>query len=499
MPRVELLLGGPGTGKTAALLDLIEEAISTGVEPDRIAFASFTRAATKEGTDRAVRRFELDESDLPHFRTLHSLAFRTGRFRRAGVLEKEKLRAFSEWVGEEVTGSRAETMEDEGGSTTRGDRMLALVNFARATGVELSAAWAATEIARDVPWFDVLHFRDSLEAYKREHGLVDYADMLSAYLSEGAPVDVDLAILDEAQDLSTVQWEVARKAFGDCPRIVIAGDDDQAINVWSGADVREFLAVPADERLDLEQSHRVPRAVHGVAVGLLGRISQRYAKPWAPRSGSAGRLAWVGEPEDAPLTEPGTWMLLARNNRSLPRLRRVCRTAGVSFICKNRPGVRPEDALAITAWARLRRGEALTYEEALAVAGRGGFAVELAHRQTYTLQDLNLPPAAAAREWWEVLRRIPPEDREYYKAIERRGGSVSDRPTVTVSTVHGVKGQEADNVLLLTDVTARSDPDDARRSAWESDEEHRIFFVGVTRAREALYLVEPQGQFGYRI
>jgi hypothetical protein len=85
MPRVELLLGGPGTGKTAALLDLIEEAIASGVEPDRIAFASVTRAATREGTGRAVRRFELDESDLPHFRTLHSLAFRAGRVRRAGV------------------------------------------------------------------------------------------------------------------------------------------------------------------------------------------------------------------------------------------------------------------------------------------------------------------------------------------------------------------------------------------------------------------------------
>jgi superfamily I DNA/RNA helicase len=70
------IFGPPGTGKTTKLLKIIEEAIADGVSPEKIAFLSFTRKAAQEAIDRACIKFNLDAKYFPHFRTLHSLAFR---------------------------------------------------------------------------------------------------------------------------------------------------------------------------------------------------------------------------------------------------------------------------------------------------------------------------------------------------------------------------------------------------------------------------------------
>ena len=51
--------------------------------------------------------------------------------------------------------------------------------------------------------------------------------MIDAFISNEIEIDVDVAIMDEAQDATTLQWQMFFTAFGKCPRIIIAGDDDQ--------------------------------------------------------------------------------------------------------------------------------------------------------------------------------------------------------------------------------------------------------------------------------
>ena len=61
-------------------------------------------------------------------------------------------------------------------------------------------------------------------------------------------LDVDICIFDEAQDLSSLQFSMAIKLSKLASEVYIAGDDDQAIFSWAGADVKKFLNLNGSKR-----------------------------------------------------------------------------------------------------------------------------------------------------------------------------------------------------------------------------------------------------------
>ena len=73
------IFGPPGTGKTTKLLNMVDQALSNGVNPQDIAFLAFTRKAAAEAKERAAKRFDLDpDTDLFYFRT--KVTLRTTRY-----------------------------------------------------------------------------------------------------------------------------------------------------------------------------------------------------------------------------------------------------------------------------------------------------------------------------------------------------------------------------------------------------------------------------------
>ena len=62
-----------------------------------------------------------------------------------------------------------------------------------------------------------------------------------------------------------------------------------------------------------------------------------------------------------------------------------------------------------------------------------------------------------------------------------------------METIHGVKGAQADNVLLLLDYSRRT----ANGFNLNPDHEHRVFYVGVTRAYHSLHIIRPQTYNSY--
>jgi DNA helicase II / ATP-dependent DNA helicase PcrA len=92
--------------------------------------------------------------------------------------------------------------------------------------------------------------------------------------------------------------------------------------------------------------------------------------------------------------------------------------------------------------------------------------------------------------WHTSLDRISDEEKEYFLAALRQGESLSGEPRIQISTIHGSKGGEADNVLLLTDMS----PKTYNSYQENEDDESRVFYVAATRAKKNLHIITPRTQ-----
>lgn len=479
-----LVLGGPGAGKTERLLAVFEAALDRGVAPDRIAFVTFTRGAAKEALDRACAKFRLSPPDLPHVRTLHSLAFRALGLKRSDVLGEEHLKELADATGEMLEGS---SDPDAPATRMNAHSLITVDGYARATLKPLEEAWR--DHGGNLDWYRLLRFSKALAIYKEERGLLDFSDMLSEYAKLGAPLPIEVAIVDEAQDLTMLQWSVVDHAFSGAKELWVGGDDDQSVHRWAGAAEDHLMALDWPREI-IPLSHRLPRAIFTFAGEILGRLSRRFEKPSeaAPRDGS---VSWLAAPGNADLRK-GDWLLLGRTRHQLSSLAAVARDQGVFYRLKGASSVKVEDARAIRAWETLRAGRTVeAADAAAAIRASGRTIAELSEDRPWSRKDF--PGVDFGPIWHDALSKIALEDRSYILSALRRGEKLAEEPRVRIETMHGSKGAQAENVLMLTDMSPRV----WRGYELDPDSEHRVFYVGATRASERLFPVAPQTAWGY--
>jgi len=493
--QTQVILGPPGTGKTSTLLGLIEDELEKGTEPERIGFFTFTKKAVKEGKERAMDKFNIANKDLPFFRTLHSLAFRQLGLTRENVISYSDIIALNDKLNLRLTGR---TTSEDGHifGMTHDDRLAFIENLARMRNVPLEQQWHEVEDA--VGWFELERFARGLRLFKEDRLLVDYTDMLEQFLKEGTVPTLDVMFVDEAQDLSPLQWSVVRKLAEKATRIYVAGDDDQAIYKWAGADV-DYLIQNSKNALVLKQSYRVPAAVHKVAKQCIGQVRSRIYKEWNPRK-EQGLVQWEPTIELINM-EKGDWLVLARTNYLLEEIDAYCRNEGWFFEVKGRASISEAKVRAVIHWERLFKGKAIPLSECANILKY----VKVKNFKKLDLLDTNILlqyqdlknhfPDLPNGHWFDVFDLFSPKEISYIRAMLRRGEKITKEPRIRLSTIHAAKGGEATNVVLLTDITTRV----YKNYQENPDDENRVFYVGITRTKENLYLIEPKTTRCYQI
>lgn len=499
-----VILGPPGTGKTTALLNIVEEKLAEGIAPEEIAFVSFTKKAATEARDRAVEKFtHLYKKSFIHFRTLHSTAYRQLQVSQGDLLGTEDLKKIGRLSGLAFSGfiNQQEGMAGAA-SADPGDLALFLIGVARAKMVDPHKFYdtLSNDVRRELKSTQYNHFLKTLEGFKAETGQIDFNDLLDQAIKVGPLKGIRVAIVDEAQDLTKVQWAYVESLFANAEDLYIAGDDDQAIYRWSGADIDTFLSLEG-ERTVLERSWRLPEAIWEYTNKFTNRIKHRYEKDWHS-NGEEGLLKFHTKARYVPIRAGGEWLVLVRNTYQMRELKDLFTTWGLPYAVRGQSQVRPVHMRAINNWETLKQGEAITKAQAQNVYDhlnveqvKGDKDLQFAMQDDFTMADLQskfgllVDPLS---DWWDALKKVGDEG-AYYRSIRRNGEKLGGIPRINLSTIHGVKGGEADNVMLLNSMSARTQ----RGYEANPDDEHRVFYVGATRAKKALHIVQSGGKNAY--
>ena len=502
--------GPPGTGKTFRLVNhhLENEINVLKTDPKKIIFISYSNAAIE---DVHIKH------DLLHIRTMHSLGTRELKINTEKRLlqGKRKWNNFKNQDGHEAYRNMSfETKLDAAGNPQYENNHMRIIQYAKAKKIDLEQA--AFELSLEQEELDFTHqLNHDLLNYKKKEKMIEFYDMIDLFIKkdmmnnlDSEIKDIEAVFLDEAQDLSPSQFDMFFYIEKHCKRSYIAGDDDQTIYTFQGADPNIFINLEKEnlpegwkaEKDEQIQSHRVPRKIHAKALEVLSQIEKRLDKPWEPRK-AEGEIFEHYHLDNIDFTE-GNWMILAMTNKLLDDIGGHFFRIGMRF---NRKGnkILTESVLnSYRTWVRLQKGEVVEgkdakkmYEEFLrykdgTVAHGFSSGDSLEEVEYVSLNELKKDHGLLASGSWEQFK-IDEDTKYYMQTLLKKGDDLMSDTKVELSTIHGSKGRECNNVVLYTDYGTEEQRLFLKSAEDNPDGQHRLMFVGITRAKQRLYIMAP--------
>lgn len=470
------------THNTRRLIEEVSKELETR-RPEELAFVTFTRKGAEEGLRRVCSKLMFEPEDLPYFRTLHSLTFHALNLKGTQMFGRLDQRKFNKEFGYNVNRCEVDTGKV---APTRDSLYLDFYDMER-SGALTSKQLAEADIEKAYYNQIVRNY----EAYKAREEKVDFFDCLIKYVENGEALPVKVAMIDEAQDITALQWKVIDKAFRKAEKIIIAGDDKQSIYAYSGA--RPDFLIQLSKQFPVEhlsKSYRIPYSVYKLSVAITNFIGEKTEQKAEPRmengegmimqlNGLERILNFLDESciKDDP--DKTAWYILARNNCFLEEPKKVLEEALIPYW---------------TAEGFFMGGEIMKrlkdYENFKMEGYRDPKKKEDFQRK-FGIEDFTQPFTETnlfteGRKW------------VYASYIEKYGLKKLEEmckwnPQVLVSTIHHVKGGECQNCAIMLDTTRKT-----KGNVFENiDEELRILYVGVTRAKENLFLIDSKNGEGY--
>lgn len=479
---VKILLSQAGSGKTRRLIEEVSKELEVR-RPEEIAFVTFTRKGAEEGLKRVCSKLMLEPDDLPYFRTLHSLTFHAMNYKAKQMFSRIDQRKFNKLYGYNI--NRCE-MGNGKVSPTKDTQYLEFYDLERS-----GALTSKQLVEADIELGYYRQLVQKYEEYKSQECLVDFFDCLIKYVQEGDSLPCKVAMVDECQDITALQWKVIEKAFAKAEKIILAGDENQSIYQYSGA--RPDFLINMAKQFPVEHlsvSYRIPLQVYRLAKAITNFIGDKTDKPFNPREENGeGCIMQLNNLErlknfidSAELEDDKTncaWYILARNNCFLDYPKTLLEDNLIPYWTSD------GFFMAGEIMKRLKDYEGFRLEGYKDEKKKEDFA------RKFGIEDFS-QPFTETNLFTEGRKWI------YASYIEKYGLKKLEEmckwnPQVLVSTIHHVKGGEAKNVAVMLDTTRKT-----KNNVFNDiDEELRILYVAVTRAKKNLFLIDSQNGEGY--
>ena len=503
--KTTTIFGPPGTGKTHTLLSIVEKHLDEGYRPEEIGYFAYTKKAANEAIDRATSKFDYEEKDFEWFRTLHSMAFKQLNLTTKSVMKDRDYKVLGKTLQIKEFLNANSQIEDNGQSMQK-NPFMRIIELARNNMVNIDIQWRRSQGHVEGGFEELERIYETYIKYKKEHELYDFNDMLLELVNEGVVPSLPVIIIDEAQDLSMLQWYAVILLAKSTKHIYIAGDDDQAIFKWAGAIPEMLMRTPGNKKV-LNQSFRIPKRVYDVAESVANKIKVRVKKEWSPTS-QAGDVSHYSSIEYVPFDKDGEYYVLARTKYVLQKVEEYFKREGIIYNRFNKnKSISEKVCYAINCWNKLVNGDTISLGGAKNmykyIPGDGpikrGFKtwdkaleddIVVSYNDLVNNHGLRVPKDLS---WNDVLTLINEDVILYIRKCERRGQDINAIPKIKILTIHGSKGGEADNVVLLSELSRKSHTSLLKNG----DDERRVFYTGITRTKKNLFLVRSSNDYEY--
>ena len=511
MPKVIKIYGPPGTGKTTTLISTLKSVLASGTPPIRVAYITHTKAACEEVKQRVADQLGLPLRDMKWFRTIHSMCCGMAGIGFYDTMGYRDVATFSRDTGYYISGAMGATMMEEVRPSLDDGYDVVLVADQLAKAQFKKIEDVISELPPSPKLVNPHDFLNVYQEWKTENGKKDFTDMLLEYYEGNYPAgDVDVVIVDEAQDLSALQWRIVQKFSATAKELHVAGDDDQSVYKFLGSDEFGFLDYPADEERVLTFSHRVPSDIGRFATKVIRKIDRRKDKEveWQEFAGDIKRhqldpdfLPWKKWAQGDCVDD--SVMVLTRHRKQMYDLKKMLDKVNVPAMVNGSDIAIEPIAQSIKVYLEMKKMGArfrptdvgkMLADMGLRDDAKRVRAIGAKNRASMIgLEDLSHLSIWTTDRWEPLFAKDRTAVQIQVEALRRRINQdglevIGVKPTINLSTYHGSKGREAKHIVLFTDCYGATWEEQERNP----DTEIRLAYVGLTRAQKTVTIVAPQ-------
>ena len=325
------IYGPPGTGKTEKLIRRAMAYIRIGTPLDQIGYFAFTRKAANTAKDRMLEKNpQYKKKDLLYFRTFHSLAFQKLSLDESKVMQDYHYADLGR-----ILSIRVNVRKDVDASPylTCDNEYFQIILKAKEKCISVWDEYCSGEYSSSVRWGLLEHIEANYNEYKKKNTLLNYSDMINQFISKPHLCPrLKVMFVDEAQDLSPLQWKMYDLLKSNSDDVYLAGDDDQAIYTWAGADVNRFIKEPAKERV-LSKSRRIPKKVQELSSIVISRIRGLRATKHYKARDEEGKVEKITTLDHLDLLS-NNWLILTRTLNRAEEICKILKDKGIYFETK---------------------------------------------------------------------------------------------------------------------------------------------------------------------